>query len=147
MKSTTKRSMTDRFVDGCYRWMPNSIVLVFLLTVLVAVLAVIFWRIAAGDIHRNENEFDRRLERRVWSLLSFAMQMSLVMLTGYILASAPVVKRGLTKLASIPNTTAGAMLLWRHCYLHRLVGTLGPRYDGLYRIGPSAGCAGQEKGV
>ena len=42
MKSTTKRSMTDRFVDGCYRWMPNSIVLVFLLTVLVAVLAVIF---------------------------------------------------------------------------------------------------------
>lgn len=111
MKSTTKRSMTDRFVDGCYRWMPNSIVLVFLLTVLVAVLAVIFCGSPLVTSTETKTSLIDAWNGGFWSLLSFAMQMSLVMLTGYILASAPVVKRGLTKLASIPNTTAGAMLL------------------------------------
>ena len=111
MKSTTKRSMTDRLVDGCYRWMPNSIVLVFLLTVLVAVLAVIFCGSPLVTSTETKTSLIDAWNGGFWSLLSFAMQMSLVMLTGYILASAPVVKRGLTKLASIPNTTAGAMLL------------------------------------
>lgn len=88
MKSTTKRSMTDRFVDGCYRWMPNSIVLVFLLTVLVAVLAVIFCGSPLVTSTETKTSLIDAWNGGFWSLLSFAMQMSLVMLTGYILASA-----------------------------------------------------------
>lgn len=102
MKSTTKRSMTDRFVDGCYRWMPNSIVLVFLLTVLVAVLAVIFCGSPLVTSTETKTSLIDAWNGGFWSLLSFAMQMSLVMLTGYILASAPVVKRGLTNWPAYP---------------------------------------------
>lgn len=80
--------MTDRFVDGCYRWMPNSIVLVFLLTVLVAVLAVIFCGSPLVTSTETKTSLIDAWNGGFWSLLSFAMQMSLVMLTGYILASA-----------------------------------------------------------
>ncbi|MEA4814262.1 MAG: TIGR00366 family protein [Oscillospiraceae bacterium] len=110
-QKATKRSITDRFVDGCYRWMPNSLVLVFLLTILVAVLAVIFCGSPLITSTETKKSLVDAWNGGFWNLLTFAMQMSLVMLTGFILASAPVVKRGLTKLASIPNTTAGAMLL------------------------------------
>ena len=109
--NTTKRTLTDRFVDGCYRWMPNSLVLVFLLTVLVAVLAVIFCGSPLITSTEDKTSLIDAWNGGFWSLLTFAMQMSLVMLTGYMMASAPIVKRGLTKLAAIPNTTAGAMLL------------------------------------
>ncbi|MBQ4196556.1 MAG: short-chain fatty acid transporter, partial [Bacteroidales bacterium] len=47
----------------------------------------------------------------VWSLLAFAMQMALVLVCGSTLASAPVIKKGISSLASIPKTPAAAIAL------------------------------------
>lgn len=45
-----------------------------------------------------------------WSLLTFAMQMALILVTGTILATAPAFKKLLGKLASIPKTKIQAIL-------------------------------------
>lgn len=46
-----------------------------------------------------------------WDLLDFAMQMSLIVVTGYILANTPLVKKLLTKLSKLANTPGQAVLL------------------------------------
>jgi short-chain fatty acids transporter len=46
-----------------------------------------------------------------WGLLSFAMQMLLVLVTGYMLASTPFVKGILTRLAGMAHSAGGAILL------------------------------------
>ncbi|WP_130805727.1 TIGR00366 family protein [Senegalia massiliensis] len=45
-----------------------------------------------------------------WGLLAFSMQMALVLVTGHTLANAPIIKKGLRKLASIPKTPMQAIL-------------------------------------
>ena len=47
----------------------------------------------------------------VWGLLSFAMQMALVLVTGSALASAPALKRAIAWLSSLPKTPASAIAL------------------------------------
>lgn len=46
-----------------------------------------------------------------WSLLDFTMQMVLILLTGYVLAQSPPVKRALDRLASVPRTGRQAVLM------------------------------------
>jgi short-chain fatty acids transporter len=46
-----------------------------------------------------------------WTLLPFAMQMSLVILTGYIVSAAPVVERLFARLATVPRTPRGAVVM------------------------------------
>lgn len=110
-KKNGTKVLGSGFVDWCNRWVPNALVLAFLLTILVAILCVIF----AGSPLITSTETKMSLidawSGGFWNLLTFAMQMALVMLTGYILASAPICKKGLTKLAYLPNTTFSAMLL------------------------------------
>jgi short-chain fatty acids transporter len=43
-----------------------------------------------------------------WSLLAFSMQMCLVLVSGYVLAATPLVRRAITLLAARPSTGAGA---------------------------------------
>ena len=44
----------------------------------------------------------------IWTILAFAMQMALILATGVALAEAPLVKRFLQRVASIPSRQAGA---------------------------------------
>jgi len=46
-----------------------------------------------------------------WELLAFSMQMVLVLVTGFVLASSPIFKKGLGKLASFA-TTPGSAIIW-----------------------------------
>ena len=46
-----------------------------------------------------------------WTLLPFAMQMSLVILTGYIVSAAPPVDRLFTRLAAVPRTPRAAVVM------------------------------------
>jgi short-chain fatty acids transporter len=111
VEKALKRTMGDKFVDWCYRWVPSALVLVFLLTILVCILCIIFVQspiIVSTDTKKSLMD---AWTGGFWTLLTFAMQMSLVMLTGYVLASAPLVKRGLKKIAQIPQSTLSAMLL------------------------------------
>lgn len=106
-----QRQMGAGFISWCNRWIPNALVLAFLLTLLVAILCVIFVQSPLITSTETKTSLLDAWTSGFWSLLTFAMQMALVMLTGYVLASAPIVKKGLTKLANIPNGPAGAMLM------------------------------------
>jgi short-chain fatty acids transporter len=46
-----------------------------------------------------------------WSLLSFSMQMAMILVTGTILATAPLFKKGLGKLASLPKNKISAVVV------------------------------------
>ena len=78
------------------RWIPDALVIVWILTVVCFILALI-WGDASpvSAVKAWGNGF--------WVLLEFGMQVCLTMITGYILASAPIVRRTLQKLASLPN--------------------------------------------
>lgn len=85
------------------KWIPDSLVIVFILSIIAYVLALI-WGFG------KEVNFGSRLYGGVeawgkgfWIYLKFAMQMCLIMMTGYILALSPPVRRLLDGLAGLPN--------------------------------------------
>lgn len=90
-----------RIVD---RYLPDPFVFVVVLT-LVAGLA------AVGIQGSSPLEIIGFWGDGFWSLLSFSMQMLLVLVTGYMMASTPLVKRGLQVLAGLASSAGGAILL------------------------------------
>lgn len=90
-----------RLVD---RYLPDPYIFVLLLTMVAAACAM-------GFEQRSPLEVVRMWGDGFWSLLTFAMQMLLVLLTGHMLASTPLVKRGLTSLASLAKGPGGAIIL------------------------------------
>lgn len=86
------------------RWVPDAYVLAILLTVLASVLALTF----------TPSTLPQLVEfwgRGFWELLSFSMQMSLIIFTGYVVAVAPPVSRALDRLAALARTPRGAVAL------------------------------------
>lgn len=79
------------------RWVPDAWVIAIILTVLAYILALIFT--PSGPL-----ELVQFWGKGFWVLLSFAMQMSLIIFTGYILAVSPPVSKLLNKLAGVPKT-------------------------------------------
>src|SRR5690625_7407862 len=74
-----------------------------------------------------------------WDLLEFAMQMTLVVTTGYICADTPMVQEGLTNLSKLANTPSQAIILvtlvasiasWIHYGFGLVVGALIATYVG-----------------
>ncbi|WP_281966557.1 short-chain fatty acid transporter [Roseovarius nanhaiticus] len=90
-----------RLVD---RYLPDPFVFVVVLT-LIAGLAAILGQ-GTGPLEVVSMWGDG-----FWSLLSFSMQMLLVLVTGYMMASTPLVRRGLSALASLAGSAGGAILL------------------------------------
>ncbi len=86
------------------RYLPDPYIFVLLLTFLAGLAAVL------GE-QRTPMEVVRWWGNGFWSLLTFAMQMLLVLLTGHMLASTPVVKRWLGRLASLAKSAGGAIIL------------------------------------
>ncbi|MGJ9457659.1 short-chain fatty acid transporter [Oceanobacillus sp. CF4.6] len=99
MKGLT--SFFDRMVQ---RYLPDAFLFAIILTIVVYLLGVLFTD--SGPVQMIEH-----WGTGFWDLLAFAMQMALVVVTGYILASAPVVKNLLAKLSTLANTPAQAIML------------------------------------
>ncbi|MFY0665574.1 MAG: short-chain fatty acid transporter [Natronospirillum sp.] len=86
------------------RYLPDPYIFVLLLTIIVFVAAVLFERqspLAVVEMWGNG----------FWGLLTFSMQMLLVLVTGFMLASTPLVKNFLAKLATFAKTAGQAILL------------------------------------
>jgi len=78
------------------KWIPDALVIVWILTGISFVLAFLWGKTTPmGAVIAWGKGF--------WALLAFGMQMCLIMMTGYILASSPPIKRALDALASLPN--------------------------------------------
>ena len=91
------------FTQLVERYLPDPFIFVILLTLLSFVIASLFTPATPVEVLDAWGS-------GFWNLLQFAMQMLLVLLTGYMLASTPIVSRILAKLASIANTPAKAII-------------------------------------
>ncbi|SQH71836.1 Short chain fattyacids transporter [Helicobacter mustelae] len=97
-----------KFTQGCVilasRMLPDSFVLVVILTLFVFGIAIpLTGQSASAMIEHWGNG--------VWKLLAFSMQMALVLVLGTALASAKIISNALKKLASLPKTYVGAVIL------------------------------------
>ncbi|MCQ2329581.1 MAG: short-chain fatty acid transporter [Paludibacteraceae bacterium] len=98
--------MFQKIINGCVRmvqrYLPEPFIFALILTLLAGILAM-------PICHQTPLEVVEHWGDGVWGLLAFAMQMSLVLVTGATLAAAPVVKKGIMRLGRIPKTPAGAI--------------------------------------
>lgn len=94
-------SFFDRIVQ---RYLPDAFLFAIILTIFVYLLGVFL-------TNNSPMEMVAYWGNGFGMLLEFGMQMSLVVVTGYILASTPVVKRFLAKLSRIAKTPGQAVML------------------------------------
>jgi len=90
-----------RIVD---RYLPDPFVFVLILTLIAGLAA--FLTQGTGPL-----EVVTMWGDGFWALISFSMQMLLVLVTGYMMASTPLVRRGLSGLAALA-TSPGSAILW-----------------------------------
>lgn len=95
----------ERFASGvtawAERWFPDSYVFALLAAVVVALCAVLAG-IPAGAVASAFGE-------GYWSLIPFTMQMAIVVISGYVVASSPPVEKLIRRLALVPRTEKGAI--------------------------------------
>jgi len=90
-----------RLID---RYLPDPFVFVLVLTLIAGIAAALTQE--SGPL-----QIVTMWGNGFWSLLSFSMQMLLVLVTGYMMASTPLVRRGLSALAGLAGSAGGAILL------------------------------------
>src|SRR5690625_6605479 len=98
------KRITMASVRGVERWLPDPFVLVMLLTLLVFVIGIVFERqtpMAMIDYWGSG----------FWQLLGFSMQMILILVTGWVLASTVFLRRILEAVATLARTPGQAIVL------------------------------------
>ncbi len=90
--------------DIVQRYLPDAFIFALLLTFLTMVLAVVFTSKGVFDVARHWSQ-------GFWFVLKFSMQSSLALITGWILADSPPVKRVLNKFAELPSNQIQAIFL------------------------------------
>ncbi|WP_319239937.1 TIGR00366 family protein [uncultured Propionivibrio sp.] len=85
------------FVNLMQKYLPDPFTIAWLITLTVIGMALGFTNTSMVKIVQDWGD-------GFFGILSFAMQMAMVIVTGYALAAAPLVQRGLQKIASIPKT-------------------------------------------
>lgn len=102
------------------RTAPDPFVIAILLTLLTAVLALVFGDFAPRSDGAAPSASDRLVSlldawrsdsSGLWRFLAFGMQMCLILVTGHALACTKPVRALIDRLARIPRNTAGAALL------------------------------------
>ncbi len=95
---------SDSFARWSSRWIPSSLAIAFLLTAIVFALGVT----VAG---RSVAECLNYWAEGFWVLLAFGMQMTVVLMTGYMVASSPAVSHVLGRLAELPRGPKSTLVL------------------------------------
>jgi short-chain fatty acids transporter len=108
------------------RWMPDPMIFALALSIIVFFMG---WTMTEnGPLDMIVHWYDG-----FWSLLTFAMQMVLILLTGYVLATAPGLRNGIEWLARVPNSGRTAVFTtalvatafsWFHWGLGTIVGAI-----------------------
>jgi short-chain fatty acids transporter len=100
--------MFEKIINGSVRmvqrWLPEPFIFAIVLTLVAAIVAMPICRQTPLEVLEHWGG-------GVWNLLTFAMQMALVLVCGATLAAAPVIKKGISILARIPKTPPAAIAL------------------------------------
>jgi short-chain fatty acids transporter len=108
------------------RYMPDPMIFALVLSVIVAILGLVM-------TDSSPLQMLQYWYGGFWSLLTFAMQMALILMTGFALATAPGLRDGISRLARVPNsgrsavfTTAlvATIFTWFHWGLGLIVASL-----------------------
>ena len=98
--------MFKKFTNGCVnlvqKYLPDALLFAIILTLICFVGGI-------GLTNQGPITMIEHWGKGFWSLLAFAMQMALVVVTGYVLADTKPVAKGLDKLASLPKTPTTAI--------------------------------------
>ena len=96
--------LSETFARWSARWIPSSLAIAFLLTAFVYALGVT----VAG---RSFAECLNYWAEGFWVLLEFGMQMTVALMTGYMVASSPIISRALSRLAELPRGPKSTLVL------------------------------------
>jgi short-chain fatty acids transporter len=110
--------LTNFFIRYIQRYMPDPYLFAIILTLLVVVLN--FWLVPQTTMGGIINSW----YQGVWgsqNIFTFALQMTLILVCGTTLAQAPLIKKGLVRLASIPQNQVQAAIM---CFLVGGIGSL-----------------------
>ena len=98
--------MLSKLSKGCanfiQKFLPDPFIFCIILTVFVFIVAM-------PMTGQGPMEMIQHWGNGVWGLLLFSMQMALVLVLGSAMATAPIIHKGLKKLASIPKTPVQAV--------------------------------------
>ena len=100
--------MFQKIIKACVKLVQRYLPEPFIFAVLSPFLAAF---LAMPICHQTPLEVLEHWGDGVWGLLAFSMQMALVLVCGSTLAAAPVIRKGISRLASKPKTPAGAIAL------------------------------------
>jgi short-chain fatty acids transporter len=89
--------------DWSEKWFPDPLVFAFLGVVIVYLIGVM-----AGE---KPGALALQAGKNFWTLVPFTMQMAMVIVGGYIVATSPLIRRAIVKLARIPKTPRGAITM------------------------------------
>ncbi|MDM5332930.1 TIGR00366 family protein [Ureibacillus composti] len=112
------KRMTNFFIHYIQRFMPDPYLFAIVLTLLVVVL--IFFTVPQASLSGVIDAW----YNGVWgsqNIFTFALQMTLILVCGTTLAQAPLINKGLKKLAAIPKNQVQAAIL---CFLAGAIGSL-----------------------
>jgi short-chain fatty acids transporter len=98
------KAFTNFSVRIAHRYLPDAFLFATILTLLVFVLGIAFTESSSIQMLKFWGD-------GFWKLLAFAMQMALIVATGYILADTPIVRNSLTKLSKLAKTPGQAIVL------------------------------------
>jgi short-chain fatty acids transporter len=98
------RRIGEYFSRWAERYIPDPFLFAILLTFLTLLMGVVFTDNGLFDMLKHWNE-------GFWTLLTFSMQMCLILITGYALATTGVIRRAIHGLADIPRSCAAAAAL------------------------------------
>ncbi|MEM2203581.1 MAG: TIGR00366 family protein [Sulfolobales archaeon] len=144
--ATEKMPLLERFglklSEKVEKVMPDPLIFAILLTIITWILAIVVIRPyeKMGVIATIQWLFVDSWYRGFWDLLAFAMQMALILVTGYAIAYHPVIYRGVKRLARIPKSTKSAaaltalvslLLAWLHWGLSLILSAILAREIGL----------------
>ncbi|MFT3923179.1 MAG: TIGR00366 family protein [Myxococcales bacterium] len=94
--------LSARLTELAERFIPDAFVFAMLATFLVIVAAIAFTPAAARDVVRIWGD-------GFWELNAFTMQMVLIIITGYVVATSPVAQRVIARIALLPRSPRAAV--------------------------------------
>jgi len=99
------KGIVDRFTEWSLNWVPDSMVFVAALTIVVFLMGLSMTK--HGPLELLDD-----YAKGFWVLLTFAMQLTIMMITGFVVADSKIVKRGLVKLVDMPKTAKATLIMY-----------------------------------
>lgn len=102
--SIKKSTFMDKYIAGFEKWMPESLFICFILTIVIAILAMLLTDAPIFGSNPDNISIISAWAQGFWLLIAFTMQMTVLLATGSAVANSPPARKLLSKIARLPKT-------------------------------------------